>query len=117
MIYFTGSKNFNIKLRQLAVKKNLKVNEYGVFKLPSVGGPASGAKDNRENYLCGKSEEEVFACLGLQFIQPELREDRGEIELAARNMLPQLLALKRYAGRPARPFQIFRRAKQHFRNV
>lgn len=98
MIYFTGSKNFNIKLRHLAARKNLKVNEYGVFKLPTVGAAARGAKDNKENYLCGKSEEEVFSSLGLQFIQPELREDRGEIELAARDMLPQLLTLKDIRG-------------------
>ena len=98
MIYFTGSKNFNIKLRQLAIKKNLKINEYGVFKVPSVGGPALGAKDNKENYLRGKSEEEVFTSLGLQFIEPELREDRGEIELAARDSLPRLLTLKDIRG-------------------
>ena len=98
MIYFTGSKNFNIKLRQLAIKKNLKINEYGVFKVPSVGGPALGAKDNKENYLRGKSEEEVFTSLGLQFIEPELREDRGEIELAARDNLPRLLTLKDIRG-------------------
>ncbi len=98
MIYFTGSKNFNIKLRQLAARKNLKVNEYGVFKVPSAGAYALGAKDNKENYLCGKSEEEVFTSLGLQFIEPELREDRGEIELAARDMLPRLITLKDIRG-------------------
>lgn len=89
MIYFTGSKNFNIKLRQLAIKKNLKVNEYGVFKVSKAG---------RETYLCGKNEEEVFTSLCLQFIEPELREDRGEIELAARDMLPRLLTLKDIRG-------------------
>lgn len=89
LVYFTGSKNFNIKLRQLAIKKNLKVNEYGVFKV---------SKSGRETYLCGKSEEEVFSCLGLQFIEPELREDRGEIELAARGRLPSLLSLKDIRG-------------------
>src|SRR3990167_3482339 len=80
------------------IKIDLKINEYGVFKVPSVGAPALGAKDNKENYLRGKSEEEVFACLGLQFIEPELREDRGEIELAARDNLPRLLTLKDVRG-------------------
>ena len=98
LIYFTGSKNFNIKLRQLAIKKKLKINEYGVFKVSAVGGSASGGKGNQEAYLCGESEEEVFASLGLQFIQPELREDLGEIELSAQGKLPQLLTLKDIKG-------------------
>lgn len=83
LLYFTGSKNFNIKIRQLAIKKNLKLNEYGVFKL----------KNNKETYLLGKTEEEIFKGLGLSFIEPELREDRGEVELAAKNKLPRLIAL------------------------
>ena len=98
LIYFTGSKNFNIKLRQLAIKKKLKINEYGVFKVPAAGGSASGGKGDQEAYLCGESEEEVFASLGLQFIQPELREDGGEIELSAQGKLPQLLTLKDIKG-------------------
>lgn len=105
LIYFTGSKNFNIKLRQLAIKKKLKINEYGVFRVSSVGvrlpdgkGSASGGKGNQEAYLCGESEEEVFASLGLQFIEPELREDLGEIELSAQGKLPQLLTLKDLKG-------------------
>jgi DNA polymerase (family 10) len=83
LLYFTGSKNFNIKIRQLAIRKGLKVNEYGVFSL----------KGGREVYRCGKTEEEVFKSLGLARIEPELREDSGEIELAAKNKLPDLITL------------------------
>ncbi len=84
LIYFTGSKDFNIKLRQLALKAGLKINEYGVFR--------------NEKFICGKTEEEVFKILGLSFIVPELRENTGEIELAAKNALPELLELKDIKG-------------------
>ncbi|HLD40690.1 MAG TPA: DNA polymerase/3'-5' exonuclease PolX, partial [Candidatus Omnitrophota bacterium] len=88
LVYFTGSKAFNIKLRQMAIKKGLKVNEYGVFKV----------KGGKETYLCGQSEEEVFKALGLPDIEPELREDTGEIEAALKNKLPKLLSLKDIKG-------------------
>ncbi|TAN59716.1 PHP domain-containing protein, partial [bacterium] len=88
LLYFTGSKNFNIKLRQRAVKKGLKLNEYGVFAIDK----------GRETYLCGRTEEEVFKSLGLAYIAPELREDTGEIELAAKNKLPRLVALEDIKG-------------------
>ncbi|MDD4939722.1 MAG: DNA polymerase/3'-5' exonuclease PolX [Candidatus Omnitrophica bacterium] len=84
MLYFTGSKNFNIKIRQIAMKKGLKVNEYGVFR---------GAK-----FVCGRTEEEIFKFLGLDYIEPELREDTGEIELAKESRLPHLLELKDIKG-------------------
>jgi DNA polymerase (family 10) len=77
LVYFTGSKNFNIKLRQLAIKKGMKVNEYGVFR--------------REKFLGGRSEEELFKTLGLSWIPPEIREDSGEVELARQNKLPALI--------------------------
>ncbi len=66
--YFTGSKEHNIKLRKLAIGKGMKLNEYGLFK--------NGKK------IAGKEEEEIYSHLGLSFIPPELREDRGEIEKA-----------------------------------
>lgn len=88
LIYFTGSKNFNIKIRQIAIKKGLKVNEYGVFIL----------KKGKETYISGKAEEEVFKSLGLAYIAPELREDTGEIELAAKNRLPNLITLEDIKG-------------------
>lgn len=84
LVYFTGSKAFNIKLRQLAIRKGLKINEYGVFR--------------KDKFICGKSEAEVFAVLGLSYIEPELREDQGEIEAAGKNKLPVLLKLTDIKG-------------------
>ena len=84
LVYFTGSKNFNIKLRQLAIKRGLKINEYGVFK--------------GERFVCGKTEEEVFKIIGMPYIEPELREDNGEIELALKSKLPKLIELKDIKG-------------------
>ncbi len=77
LVYFTGSKDFNIKFRSIALRKNLKVNEYGVFR--------------QEKYLSGKTEREVFKSLGMCYIPPELRENTGEIELALKNRLPKLV--------------------------
>ena len=80
LLYFTGSKNHNIKLRQLAIKKHLKINEYGIF-------------DKKNRCVASKTEEELYAKLGLEFIEPELREDAGEIEAAQKHSLPHLLTL------------------------
>ncbi|MEM4368062.1 MAG: DNA polymerase/3'-5' exonuclease PolX, partial [Candidatus Anstonellales archaeon] len=85
--YFTGSKQHNIHLREIANKKNLTISEYGVFKI-----------QNKEKPICGKTEKEVYEILGLQYIEPELREDRGEIELAQKNQLPKLIDLKDIKG-------------------
>jgi DNA polymerase (family X) len=84
LLYFTGSKSFNIKLRQLAIRKGLKVNEYGVFK--------------KDKFICGKTEEEAFKALGLAFIEPELREDTGEVELAQKDKLPKLIRIEDIRG-------------------
>lgn len=82
--YFTGSKAHNIAIRKLGQKKNLKINEYGVFR-----------DDTR---IGGKTEEEIFASLDLAYIEPELREDRGEIEAAKINQLPNLVTLEDIRG-------------------
>lgn len=79
LLYFTGSKAHNIAVRRIAVKNDLKINEYGVFK---------GKKR-----VAGRTEEGVYKQVGLPFIPPELREDRGEIEAAAQDRLPNLLTL------------------------
>jgi DNA polymerase (family 10) len=75
--YFTGSKAHNIHLRRMGQRRKLKISEYGVFR---------GAKR-----IAGRTEESVFASVGLPFIPPELREDRGEIEAALAGRLPRLL--------------------------
>lgn len=77
--YFTGSKDHNIKLRTLAQKQGLKISEYGVFR--------------RKKRISGKTEAEVYKVLGLDYIEPELREDRGEIEAAQEGHLPYLVQL------------------------
>jgi DNA polymerase (family 10) len=79
--YFTGSKAHNIALREIAIKKGMKLNEYGLFKV-------SGKK---ETFVAGRTEEELYRALGLQYIEPEMREDTGEIELARENKLPKLI--------------------------
>ena len=82
--YFTGSKTHNVHLRSLAIAKRLKLNEYGVFR---------GKKS-----IAGKTEEEIYKVLGLQWTPPELREDRGEVELAQKNRLPKLVELQDLKG-------------------
>jgi DNA polymerase (family X) len=82
--YFTGSKEHNIKIRELAIKKGLKVSEYGVFKGKKV--------------IAGATEEEVFKAVGLPYIPPEIREDRGEFEAAKKGDLPDLIELSDIRG-------------------
>jgi DNA polymerase (family 10) len=82
--YFTGSKAHNIAVRQMGVKRGLKINEYGVFK--------------GEKRVAGRTEEEVYRQVGLPYIEPELREMRGEIEAAQENRLPKLLELSNIRG-------------------
>lgn len=85
LIYFTGSKSHNIELRKIANDKNLKINEYGVFK-----------KDDKK--VTGKTEQDIYNSLNLTFIEPELRENRGEIEAANNGKLPELVALDSIKG-------------------
>ena len=82
--YFTGSKAHNIAIRTLAVKRGLKINEYGVFK--------------GQKRIAGRTEDEVFAQVELPFVEPELRENRGEIESAQKGKLPQLITLEEIRG-------------------
>jgi DNA polymerase (family 10) len=82
--YFTGSKAHNIAIRKLGMKEGLKINEYGVFR-----------GDKR---IAGKTEEEVYREVGLPYIEPELREDRGEIEAAQKGKLPKLVVLEDIKG-------------------
>ncbi|HEU5196114.1 MAG TPA: DNA polymerase/3'-5' exonuclease PolX [Methylomirabilota bacterium] len=77
--YFTGSKEHNVKVREMAVRKGLRISEYGVFN------DATGA------HVAGATEEEVYATVGLPWIPPELRENQGEIEAAREGRLPALV--------------------------
>lgn len=77
--YFTGSKEHNVRLREIAVKAKLKLNEYGLFK--------------GEKMIAGEVEEEIYKKLGLDYVDPLLREDRGEVQAAKEHRLPELIQL------------------------
>ena len=83
--YFTGSKDHNIKLREIAQKKRMKLSEYGLFE-------EGGRK------IAGRTEEEIYSALGMKYIEPELRENTGEIEAAIENKLPTLIAYDEVPG-------------------
>ena len=82
--YFTGSKDHSIKLRGFAIKKGLKLSEYGLF-------------DKNKRIAC-KTEEDIYKKLGMQFIPAELRENRGEIEVALNNKIPKLINYNEIKG-------------------
>ncbi|WP_457568823.1 DNA polymerase/3'-5' exonuclease PolX [Desulfurobacterium sp.] len=82
--YFTGSRAHNIHLRTICVKNGLKLNEYGLFK--------------GEKRIAGKTEEEIYAALGMDTPPPEIREDTGEIEAAFEHKLPDLVELSEIKG-------------------
>jgi len=84
--YFTGSKAHNVKLRELAVRKKLKLSEYGLFHAGT------------DELIVAETEEEVYGQLGLPWIPPTLREDRGEVEAAGKGELPDVLQLDQIRG-------------------
>ena len=84
--YFTGSKEHNVTLRSYAIKKGYKLNEYGLFK-----------KDT-EKFIAGKNEEEIYKKIGFPYIEPELRENRGEFEAAKNKTLPKLVKYNEVLG-------------------
>ncbi|MFN2396750.1 MAG: PHP domain-containing protein, partial [Bacteroidales bacterium] len=83
-LYFTGSKAHTVSLRKMAKEDDLKINEYGIYK---------GKKR-----IAGKTEKEMYKKLGLKYVEPELRENQGEIEAAKNDELPGLLKLKEIKG-------------------
>lgn len=82
--YFTGSREHNIATRKIAMNKNLKLSEYGLFRGPKM--------------IAGKNEEEIYKALGMDWIPPELREDQGEVEAALEKKLPKLIDFKDIKG-------------------
>jgi len=86
LLYFTGSKAHNIRLRQLALERDWTLNEYALSEIES------------EKVIASKTEEEIYGALGLAFIEPPLREDTGEIEAARENALPDLVYLQDIKG-------------------
>jgi DNA polymerase (family X) len=86
MIYFTGSKSHNVRIREMAVRKGLKLNEYGLFRVED------------ETLIAAETEEAVYERLGLPYIEPTLREDRGEVEAALAGELPDVITLRQIRG-------------------
>jgi DNA polymerase (family 10) len=86
LAYFTGSKQHNIRIRDMGSRKGLKVSEYGVFR------------ESTGRRIAGATEEEVYAAVGLPWIAPELREDAGEIEAALEGRLPDLVEVAQIRG-------------------
>jgi DNA polymerase (family 10) len=86
LIYFTGSKAHNVRIREMAVRRGLKLNEYGLFRARSG------------KLLAAVTEEAVYERLGLPYIEPTLREDRGEIEAGLADELPDLITLRQIRG-------------------
>lgn len=86
LAYFTGSQQHNIRIREMALKRRLKISEYGVFR------EASGRR------LAGATEKEVYEAVGLPWIAPELREDAGEVEAALSGRLPDLVTVEDIRG-------------------
>jgi DNA polymerase (family 10) len=82
--YFTGSKQHNVRLREIAVKAKLKLNEYGLFRADKM--------------VAGQTEQEIYRKLGLDYIEPLLREDRGEIDAARAHLLPELIRIEDIQG-------------------
>jgi DNA polymerase (family X) len=85
LLYFTGSKSHNVELRTIAIRKGLRLNEYGLYRAD-------------ETMVAGKSENDVYNALGMDYIEPELRENRGEIEAATQHNLPKLVTLQDIRG-------------------
>ncbi|MFW6135440.1 MAG: DNA polymerase/3'-5' exonuclease PolX [Chloroflexota bacterium] len=90
LLYFTGSKQHNITLRNMALDRELKINEYGVWD--------TTAAPEGQKMVAGETEEEIYALFDLPWIPPELREDRGEVEAAQQNRLPELVTLDDIRG-------------------
>lgn len=82
--YFTGSKDHNVALRRIAMAKGWKLNEYGLFR--------------GEKMIAGKTEEEIYKMFGMDYVEPELRENTGEIELARKHALPKLVGYDDLCG-------------------
>ena len=95
--YFTGSQEHNVAVRQLALRQGMRVNEWGVFRLPEGVDAEEVGKEDGER-VAGDTEESVFESIGLPWIPPVIRENRGEVEAARDGTLPELVALEDLRG-------------------
>jgi DNA polymerase (family X) len=92
LVYFTGSKEHNVKLRRRAVERGLRISEYGVFRVQERNQEEEG------EFIAGREEADVYASVALDWVPPEMREDRGEIEAAAAGRLPHLIRVQDLRG-------------------
>jgi len=95
--YFTGSKAHNIVLRTLGVERGLRISEYGIFRVPRGATAEESSKAEGER-IGGAKEEDLYRILKLDYVPPELREDRGEIQAAREHKLPELIKLEDIRG-------------------
>jgi DNA polymerase (family 10) len=99
VLYFTGSKEHNVRLRGLAQDKGMTLNEWGLYKLDEYDkAEKKTAEAPSAKPVASKTEEDVYKALGLKYIEPEMREDRGEVAAAAADRLPTLLSLADIKG-------------------
>lgn len=99
LMYFTGSKEHNVKIRSLALKKKLTLSEWGLYKLDEYDkAKKEVAKPPPIKSVAGKSEEEIYKKLGMEYVEPEMREDRGEVDAALDDKLPVLITRKDIKG-------------------
>lgn len=89
LYYFTGSKEHNVAVREAAVRDGITISEYGVYR---------GTKNKKVKLLAAETERKVFHALDMHYIEPELRENRGEVEAALKNKLPHLIKVSDIAG-------------------
>lgn len=95
--YFSGSKEHNVAMRTRAVRQGLRVNEWGVFRVPEGADAESLGKEDGER-LAGDTEEGVYEALGMAWVPPALRENRGEVEASVKGALPRLVTLEDIRG-------------------
>lgn len=95
--YFSGSKEHNVALRTRAVRQGLRVNEWGVFRVGEEADPSALGKEDGER-LAGETEAGVYEALGMTWVPPVLRENRGEVEAALEGALPELVSLEDIRG-------------------
>jgi DNA polymerase (family 10) len=96
LVYFTGSKDHNITIRNRAIDRNWKLNEYGLFDVSGVDAEEDSQRAGER--LAGETEDDVYDTLDLDWISPELREDTGEVDAAAARDLPNLIELDEVRG-------------------
>lgn len=99
LMYFTGSKEHNVKVRSHALKQKLTLSEWGLYRLDEYENSAKKPGEAPPiKPVAAETEEQIYEKLGMQFVEPEIREDRGEVEAALAKRLPRLITLKNIRG-------------------